>query len=256
VLAFARTAVVDQYLPPQERPSALARLGGVCRALLRRTEGDEGAAGLRLVAVRGLIDAACTPVEQAELREWLAEGAVPGGPELDPALRWQLLLRLCVFGAAGEAEIAAEAERDPSATSVEGAARCRAARPDRDAKLAAWAAVFEGELSNYLLAATIGGVWQPEQHELLDALDLPRRFFPAAGEVAARRGAEVASLLTSGGGFPAYAATPEVLAAGAQELAREDLSVALRRGLTDRLDDMRRAVRGRTLADSAEEGER
>jgi aminopeptidase N len=255
VLAFARRVVADQYLPPQARPGALARLGAVCRTLLRRTEGDAREAGLRLVAVRGLIDAASTPVEQTELREWLTEGAVPGGPELDPALRWQLLLRLCVLGAVGEAEIAAEAERDPSATSAEGAARCRAARPDRDAKRTAWEAVFGGELSNYLLAATIDGVWQPEQHELLDELGLPGRFFPAAGEAAARRGAAVARLLTSGG-FPAYAATPEVLAAGQRELAREDLSVALRRGLTDRLDDMRRAVRGRTLVGSVAEGER
>ncbi|WP_370113355.1 aminopeptidase N [Streptacidiphilus sp. MAP12-33] len=267
VLAFARQVATDQYLPPEQRPGALARLGGVCRALLRRTEGDASAAGLRLVAVRGLIDAAATPVEQAELREWLAEGAVPGGPELDPALRWQLLLRLCVLGAAGEAEIAAEAERDPSATSAEGAARCRAARPDRDAKLSAWQAVFTGELSNYLLAATIDGVWQPEQHQLLDELELPKRYFTDAAAVAERRGAAVARLLTTAGGFPSYAATPEVLAAGERELGRDGLSVALRRGLTDRLDDLRRAVRGRTLVGSdsdadldadldAEEGER
>ncbi|WP_075003856.1 aminopeptidase N [Streptacidiphilus jiangxiensis] len=253
VLAFARTVAADQYLPPEHRPDALARLGEVCRALLRRTEGAAAAVGLRLVAVRGLIDAAATPVEQAELREWLAEGAVPGGPELDPALRWQLLLRLCVLGAAGEAEITAEAERDPSATSSEGAARCRAARPDRDAKLAAWEAVFTGELSNYLLAATIDGVWQPEQYQLLDELGLPERFFADAGAVAARRGAAVARLLTSAGGFPAYAATAEVLAAGERELGREELGVALRRGLTDRLDDLRRAVRGRTLVEPAVE---
>ena len=252
VLAFARRVVADQYLPPEERPAALARLGGVCRALLRRTEGDASAVGLRLVAVRGLIDAAFTPVEQTELGEWLAEGAVPGGPELDPALRWQLLLRLCVLGAAGEAEIAAEAERDPSATSAEGAARCRAARPDRDAKRTAWDAVFGGELSNYLLAATIDGIWQPEQHELLDELGLPERFFPAASAAVAQRGAAVARLLTSAGGFPSYAATPEVLAAGERELDREDLGAALRRGLTDRLDDMRRAVRGRMLTDEGE----
>nr|WP_063770866.1 aminopeptidase N [Streptacidiphilus neutrinimicus] len=264
VLAFARRVVVDQYLTPQRRSAELARLGEVCRGLLRRTEGNAQAAGLRLVAVRGLIDAALAPVEQAELREWLAEGAVPGGPELDPALRWQLLLRLSVLGSADEEEIAAEAERDPSATSAEGAARCRAARPDRDAKQTAWKAVFGGELSNYLLAATIDGLWQPEQHELLDELGLPESFFAAAGEAAAQRGAAVARLLTSAGGFPTYAATPEVLAAGERELAREDLSVALRRGLTDRLDDLRRAVRGRTLAGSdagqaegdLEEGER
>ncbi|WP_084715200.1 aminopeptidase N [Streptacidiphilus rugosus] len=253
VLAFARTVVADQYLPPSRRPWALAVIVEVCRALLRRTEGDETTTGLRLVAVRGLLGSATTPAEQAELREWLEDGAVPGGPELDPALRWQLLLRLCVLGAAGETEIAAEVARDPSATSTEGAARCRAALPSRENKLAAWEAVFADELSNYLLAATIDGLWQPEQRELLDELGLPGRFFPDAVAVAQRRGAAVARTLTTQAGFPMYAATAETLGQGERQLSRDDLGAALRRGLTDRLDDLRRAVRGRTV-DGSESG--
>ncbi|MEY9941395.1 aminopeptidase N [Streptacidiphilus sp. MAP5-52] len=255
VLAFARGGCSDHYLPPERRVWALARLAGVCRSLLRRTEGDPGASGLRLVAVRGLIDAASTSVERAELRGWLDEGAVPGGPELDPALRWQLLLRLCVLGAAGEAEIVAEVDRDPSATSAEGAARCRAALPDRDGKLAAWEAVFAGDLSNYLFRATIDGIWQPEQAELLDELSLPERFFPDAAAVAERRGPAIARALTAPSGFPGHAASAEVLAIGERYLCREDLGAALRRGLSDRLDDMRRAVRSRALERDAGEPE-
>ncbi|MEZ0064864.1 aminopeptidase N [Streptacidiphilus sp. MAP12-20] len=255
VLAFARGVVADQYLPPHRRPWALAVIVEVCRTLLRRTEGDAAATGLRLVAVRGLLGAATTPAEQTELGEWLEEGAVPGGPELDPALRWQLLLRLCVLGAVGEAEIAAEVNRDPSATSAEGAARCRAALPARETKLAAWEAVFAGDLSNYLLAASIDGLWQPEQRELLDELGLPGRFFPDAVAVAQRRGPAIARTLTTQSGFPLFAATAETLGHGERQLSRDDLGAALRRGLTDRLDDMRRAVRGRMLDGSAVEGE-
>ena len=59
-------------------------------------------------------------------------------------------------------------ERDPSATGLEGAARCRAALPDPEAKRAAWEAMFAtDDLSNYLFTATAQGFWQPEQTDLV-----------------------------------------------------------------------------------------
>ncbi|MGW2855018.1 aminopeptidase N, partial [Streptomyces sp. NPDC001215] len=54
VLAFASAQVADRYLPPEERPAALAALARLCRDLIRRTEdgshpGDgAGALGGRL----------------------------------------------------------------------------------------------------------------------------------------------------------------------------------------------------------------
>ncbi|MFC8885661.1 aminopeptidase N, partial [Streptomyces cinereoruber] len=147
VLAFARHQIADRYVPADQRPAALATISGIARALLRRTEDGE-APGLRLTAVRAFVDSATTP---DKIASWLDEGTVHGGPELDPELRWRILARLAVLGATDEAAIAAELERDPSATGREGAARCRAALPDPEAKRAAWAAMFTGdELSNYL----------------------------------------------------------------------------------------------------------
>jgi len=240
-LAFAQDSVADCYLPPARRPAALAVIAAACRALLRRSEGEPRAADVRLVAVRGLIDASATPAELADLRQWLSDGTVPGGPVLDAELRRRVLYRLCAAGEAGEPEIAEELRRDPSDTGAEGAARCRAALPEPEAKERAWAAAMSGDLSAYLLKATFQGFWQPAQAGLL-APWLPRWF--AEAPEAARRGPAVARVLTLDG-FPAYAAEPEVAEMAEECLRRDDLTAALRRGLVDRADDLRRALRAR-----------
>ncbi|NED82954.1 hypothetical protein G3I76_22985, partial [Streptomyces sp. SID11233] len=68
--------------------------------------------------------------------------------------------RLAVLGATDETAIAAELDRDPSATGHEGAARCRAALPTPEAKEAAFRSLFEDDtLSNYLFTATAQGFW-------------------------------------------------------------------------------------------------
>ncbi|MFE1783276.1 aminopeptidase N [Streptomyces sp. NPDC059506] len=253
ILAFARGPLADTYLHPGSRPRALAGIGAVCLRLLDRTAAVEDGtggrtggdtAGVRLSAVRGIVDAALTEEDTARLREWLTDGRVPGGPPLDPELRWRTLLRLCVLGAAGEDDIAAELRRDPSATGHEGADRCRAALPDPRAKDAAWKALFEhDELSNYRLVATAQGFWQPEQADIL-AARVPH-YFPAATEAAARRGAAVAEALGRHA-FPAHAVHPDTLAAGEKCLHDGGTVPALRRALADRLDDLSRALDIRT----------
>ncbi|QMU78571.1 aminopeptidase N [Streptacidiphilus sp. PB12-B1b] len=245
VLGYARDTVADCYTVPEQRPAALAVLVGVCRALLRRTEGGPDESGLRLLAVRGLIDSTYTPVEIAELQQWRAEDTVPGGPVLDPDLRWQILARLCVLGAAGTAEIDAELVRDPSAIGERGAARCRASLPEADAKEAAWQLLFHSDASAYIIAATARGLWQPEQAELLG--ELPLRYFEDVVATGSRRGPAIARALGRAG-FPAYAATPQTLAAAEACLGRDDLTAATRRVLEDEVDDLRRALRVRGAA--------
>ncbi|MFV0130403.1 aminopeptidase N [Streptomyces sp. HMX112] len=240
VLDFAATQVTDLYLTPKDRPAALALLTDLTRDLIRRTE-DGNDPGLRLTAVRHFIDAADRP---GALQGWLHEGAVPGGPDLDPALRWRILARLAVLGATDEGAIAAELDRDPSATGQEGAARCRAALPTERAKEAAWQAMFHTDtLSNYLFTATAQGFWQPEQTELVR--DYVPRFYPDATALAARRGPAIA---TAAGryAFPSYAVDTEALRLGEERLTDDGLTPALRRQLVDRLDDLRRALRVRT----------
>ncbi|MET8243558.1 aminopeptidase N [Streptomyces sp. NPDC005202] len=239
VLAFARAHVTDRYLKPEERPAALATLAALCRDLIRRTE-DGDNPGLRLIAVRHFIDVAVHP---DTIAAWLADGTVPGGPELDPELRWRVLSRLAVLGATDEAAIAAELERDPSATGQEGAARCRAALPDEEAKRRAWEAMFAtDDLSNYLFTATAQGFWQPEQADLVRPY--VQRYYPDAVAVAARRGPAIADA-AGRWAFPAHAVDAENLRLGEACLRDANPIPALRRKLVDQLDDLARALRVR-----------
>jgi aminopeptidase N len=241
VLAFAAGQIADCYLPAEQRPAALATLTRICRDLLRRTE-DGSDPGLRLTAVRHYIDAACQP---EPIQEWLTEGSVPGGPELDPELRWRVLHRLAVLGATDETAIALELKNDPSATGQEGAARCRAALPTPEAKAAAWARLFAGDdLSNYLFAATAQGFWQPEQADLVR--EYVPRFYPDAVALAARRGPAIAEACGRYA-FPAHAVDAEALRLGEACLSQPDILPALRRKLADQVDDLRRALRVRGL---------
>ncbi|MCX4773231.1 aminopeptidase N [Streptomyces sp. NBC_01260] len=236
VLTFADTQVAGRYLSPEDRPAALTTLSALCRDLIRRTE-DGSNPGLRLIAVRHLIDAATQP---DAIQGWLTEGTVPGGPELDAELRWRILTRLAVLGATDESAIAAELGQDPSATGQEGAARCRAALPTPQAKAAAWQAMFtDDSLSNYLFSAIAQGFWQPEQTDLVSAY-VPR-YYPEATKLAVRRGPAIAEA-AGRYAFPAYAIDANSLHLGEEALTDQALIPALRRKLADQIDDLRRAL--------------
>ncbi len=239
VLEFARGPLTDTYLDAAGRDRALATLAETARTLLERTPAD---LGVRVAALRTLIDCA-TPGEPArELAGWLESDTLPGLPS-DPELRWRVLGRLCVLGAAGEDRIEAELRRDPSSTGHESAARCRAALPTAAAKNAAWQAMFDSDdLTNNLVGAVARGFWQPEQRELLAGFT--PRWFDAAAAAAGRRGPAIARALVRDG-FPEHDSGEPVLRAGEECLARPDLLPAFRRGVVDRLDDLRRAARVR-----------
>ncbi|MBT1190105.1 aminopeptidase N [Streptomyces sp. CJ_13] len=240
VLAFAREHIALRYVTPEQRTAALATLTGTTRALLRRTE-DGSDPGMRLTAVRVFVDSATQP---DTLLGWLADGTVAGGPELDPELRWRILARLCVLGAAGEPEIDAALAADPSATGEEGAARCRAALPTAEAKAAAWQRMFHDDtLSNYLFKAVAQGFWQPEQAELVR--DYVPRYYPDAVALAARRGPAIGQA-AGHWAFPGYAIEEDTLTAGRACLEHPDIQPSLRRKLVDQLDDLSRALHIRT----------
>jgi aminopeptidase N len=250
VIGYARWTVADSYLPPELRGAALADLTSLCRNLLSaHPAGCANEAGgddeMRLIAARGLIDSAAGPDDISALRSWLAAGRVPGGPDLDSRLRWQILLRLAVLGAASRAEIEHHADRDSTAAGRLSAARCRAALPDRDAKQAAWTAIqsgLKGALSGYELTATAQGFWQADQAELLAGY-VPR-YFTALADAAAAGAADLARAWCRHG-FPHHAADAATVQAGEQCLKTGVLdqgSGSLRRLLADQVEDLRRAA--------------
>ena len=257
VLGYARWTVADRYLPAGLRDAALADITSLCRALLSPQfasgASEAGGAGgeMRLVAVRGLIDSASGPGDISALWSWLAAGRVPGGPELDSRLRWQILLRLTVLGAASRAEIEHDADRDGTAAGRLSAARCRAALPDDDAKQAAWAAMLsgvEGSLSGYELTATAQGFWQADQAELLAGY-VPRYFAALAEAAAAGTAGETVPPGAAGlvrtlcrHGFPHHAADAATVRAGERCLETGALTGSLRRLLADQVEDLRRSA--------------
>src|SRR6266542_4217406 len=227
-LDYARSVAVPHFLAPRAQPPALARLAAACGRTLAEARGFARCAGAR---------------EAATLRDWLAEWALPDGLAMDADLRWTVLHRLVVLGAAGADDIGAEAERDRSAQGAEQAARCRAALPDPAAKAAAWQAVTrDARLSNRLVVAAADGFWQPEQTELTRSY--VERYFAEMPEVAARRTPQVFWQLATAA-YPQYAVEPDTLALARRLLERDGPHPALRRVVVDRTDDLRRALAAR-----------
>ncbi|MDG4783303.1 aminopeptidase N [Micromonospora sp. WMMD961] len=242
VLTLSRS-LVDRYLDPLARSAALARVAEACRRLL---DGAPTGESLQLAAARGWIAAT---TDDDLLVGWLAGRDVPAGLKVDAELRWAVLRRLVVLGAAGEAEIAVEAAADVSATGAERAAHCRAALPDPAAKQAAWEIIVRAtDLSNRLLEATAEGFWQPEQAELTAAY--VDRYFAEMPAAASRRTPWTADRVAALA-FPRYAVAQPTREAAAALLARDDLTPGLRRVVTDADDDLRRALVARTAVAAA-----
>ncbi|MEH1055249.1 aminopeptidase N [Micromonospora sp. CPCC 206171] len=242
VLTLSR-GLIDRYLDPLAREAALLRVAGACAALLA---GAPAGGSLQLAAARGLIAAS---TDTGLLAGWLAGDGVPDGLAVDTDLRWSVLLRLVVLGAAGEPEIAAQAAADHSATGAERAACCRAALPDAEAKRVAWEIVTSStELSNRLVEATAEGFWQPEQAEL--TAPYVERYFADMPAAARLRTAWTADRVTTLA-FPRYAVAQPTRELAAALLARDDLTPGLRRWVTDLDDDLRRALVARTAVAAA-----
>ncbi|MFI6069416.1 aminopeptidase N [Micromonospora sp. NPDC051227] len=242
VLTLSRS-LVDRYLDPLTRSTALARVAGTCQRLL---DGAPAGESLQLAAARGWI-AATTDADL--LVGWLAGRDVPAGLKVDAELRWAVLRRLVVLGAAGEAEIAIEAAADNSSTGAERAAHCRAALPDPVTKQATWEIILrDTALSGRLLEAITEGFWQPEQADLTAAY--VDRYFAEMPAAAHRRTPWTADRVAALA-FPRYAVAQPTREAAAALLARDDLTPGLRRVVTDADDDLRRALVARTAVAAA-----
>jgi aminopeptidase N len=134
---------------------------------------------------------------------WLLDVAVPPGLVVDTDLRWRILQALVANGAATEAEIDAEAQRDPTSTGQRQAERARALIPTAEAKERAWQrAVHDDDLPNAVQEAIIGGFSHPAQRPLL--LPFVERYFAEVDEVWARRTSERAQSVVVGL-FPSWA---------------------------------------------------
>ncbi|MGA5303592.1 aminopeptidase N [Nucisporomicrobium flavum] len=236
VLRMTR-ALVDRYPTPESRPAALEMLAQACDRLVAAAEPGSSR---QLAGVRGLIGSS---VDTARLQGWLDGENVPDGVAVDADLRWLILQRLVVLGAAGPERIEAELARDRSAQGEQAAARCRAALPDPEAKARAWEFVIsDPDASNRILEATAQGFWQPEQLALVEPY-AERYFADMPGMLARRTGMSGERLAVTA--YPSVVVAERTRELAAELLGRGDLSAILRRVVTDGDDDVRRALHAR-----------
>jgi len=233
VLRMTRT-LVDRYPAPETRPAALELLAQASDRLL--TAAEPGGSR-QLAGVRGLIGAS---VDVARLRGWLTGQGVPAGMAVDDDLRWLILYRLVVLGAAGPEEIEAALAADLSATGEQQAARCRAALPDAEAKARAWNLIInDTSASNRILEATAHGFWQPEQLAL--TTEYVSRYFADMPEMLRRR-TGMSGERVAVAAYPSVVVSPQTRELAAELLATPGLSSILRRVVMDGDDDVRRAL--------------
>jgi aminopeptidase N len=240
VLAAGRTAI-DLYADPHDRMMLTARWASG----LRRLAGvAEPGSDYQLAFTRGWAAVAASPEHVEELWSLLDTtdgGEILPGLRVDTDLRWNLLHRLVILGAAGDPQIEAELSRDDTATGRRHAAYAFAARPTEQAKEDAWTQTVESdELPNALLRSTADGFHQPEQRELIRPF--VGLYLDAVPRLWAERTTDTAKTIIVRM-FPRLLADTEIAETIRGWLDDADVPPAPRRLVVEGLADMERALR-------------
>ncbi len=232
------TTAARIYVDPLAREQIAVELGDKLAGLARSAAPGSDA---QLQNMTSAALWARTPAQLDWIGRLLDGSALLAGLEVDTEMRWTLLTSLVTGGRAGEAEIAAEQRRDPTATGRERAARARAARPDADAKAAAWAsAVEQDSLPNSMVEAVGYGFARVHDPALLQPY--VTRYHDALLTLPATRTPAITESIVETF-YPLAAASPQLLAATQGWLDDSPGAPAsLIRLVTERRDAVARAV--------------
>ncbi|WP_298747376.1 aminopeptidase N [uncultured Serinicoccus sp.] len=248
VLIQQVSAAALTYTAPEHRAAVVAELTA---GLRESTLAAEAGSDAQLQLVTAWASFARSEDDLALVRGLLSGDERLAGLSVDQDMRWTLLTALATAGAAGEEEIAAERERDNTATGNEKAARARAAVPTAEAKETAWVdAVETPGLSNSVLAAMALGFGRVHDEALL--APYVERYHDVVSRVWDERTHHIAESLAVGF-YPLAVASPELLAASETWLeAHPDASNSLRRTVAENRDAVARALRAQAAdADAA-----
>ncbi|QNG38044.1 aminopeptidase N [Geodermatophilaceae bacterium NBWT11] len=181
-------AALSNYADPAWADEGWAALGEKSVTALHAAEPGSDA---QLQWSRTLASSARTE-EQIGLLRGLLDGSqeVPG-LEVDADARWAFLHGLVAVGAAGDAEIDAEAARDATATGARRTATARALRPTAESKADTWRRAFTDEsIANSIHEAMVAGFWHPAQRALTEPY--VQRYFADIAPLWDRRPGEIA----------------------------------------------------------------
>jgi aminopeptidase N len=199
----------------------------------------------QLALVNGLTAALLGKPELDALTGWLAGDGVPEALAVDTDLRWRLLQALTAHGVTGEDEIAAEQQRDATATGRRQAERALALLPIPDAKERAWQrAMRDDDLPNAISEAIIAGFNHPAQRQLLvPYLD---RYFTEIADVWRRRTSERAQSCVIGL-FPSWVVEQRCVDTADTWLSGNEHPPALRRLVSEGRAGVVRALAARAF---------
>jgi aminopeptidase N len=246
LLRQARTAT-QQYAAPSWRETGLRLMADALYDLAREAEAGSD---LQLTYLQAFVAAAgsdTTPDTTAGSHLAFIRGLLDGTQVLDSLkvdteLRWTLLRRLVARGAAGEAEIAAELERDATAAGERHAAAARAAIPTAEAKAAAWDRIVSGDLPNAVFRATLGGFIEPDQVDLLTPY--AEKYFAEVGRIWSEWSSDMAQTFAEVA-YPFLVISPETVTRTDAHIAANRPPAALARLLSEGRDGVARALRAR-----------
>ncbi|MFF9348389.1 aminopeptidase N [Streptomyces sp. NPDC014734] len=240
--SWTRTALVHYAAPAWREEGGRALAEGALRELRVAEPGSEH----QLAWARFFASVADADTDFQLLRGLLDGSAVIDGLDVDQELRWALLSPLAAHGAVDEAVLDAELARDDTASGERHHVRCLASRPSAEVKARGWADVVESEaLSNALVEATIAGLVQPSQRELL--APYTEKYFAEIERVWAERSIQIGVVVVRGL-YPALQDDPSTLAATDAWLASHgEAAPALRRLVLESRDDLARALRAQSL---------
>jgi aminopeptidase N len=236
------TAAVPIYIAAgPERDAALAALATSISVML--VEAEPGTSR-QLTAARAWVALA---IDLDALRDWSVGRTDVAGLTVDAELKWAVLERRAEFGDLSPEQIEAAYIDDRSASGLVHAARCRALRPDADAKALAWSTLVDpaSALSQYELQALASGLWVAGQEKLV--APYAKRWFDEMPATAAFRGGWALTRIAAAC-FPALHVEAATLEQAEQVARRGDLPSGLRRVASDGADDLRRALAVRAAA--------
>ncbi|MFJ2661041.1 aminopeptidase N [Arthrobacter koreensis] len=227
------------YVAPQDREPMTAAAADSLWDLARAAAPGSDS---QLQFVKAFAAHAQTPDQLDAVAALLSGDLVLEDLEVGSDLRWELLTALVAGGRMGEAEIAAELERDATATGQLAAAGARAALPSAEAKAKAWdAIVVRSDLPNAAQRAAIGGFSRVHDTALLEPYS--QRYFDSLREVWASRTHEIAQQIVVGL-YPARLTTQETVDRTDAFLdSLGDEAPALRRLLLENRDGVVRALK-------------
>ncbi len=242
LLAQAATAATA-FTAPELRPAVNGTLVKGLAGLLKHAEPGSDK---QVLVAKALIGAARGESGTALLKGWLVGEEVPEGLVIDTAMRWAITSALAKLGAIGHEEIAAELELDKTSAGAEEAAGAGAALKDDASKAQAWGLVTgDDELPNETYRAICMGFWRYGQDEILEPY--PAAYLDLLGRISRREGAWADRGYAAIGTalrwlFPQPLVTDTLVATIAEWLDSNSPSDQVRRAVTERLDEARRAL--------------